>query len=235
MKWFKTKIVSTRWRTHDIREITFDVGGEIERFKPGQHIDIKLTAPDGYSAQRSYSIFSADYELPKLSIAFKVLPDGEVTSFLAQVDIGYELEMKGPIGDYFTYVDYDRPLLMLSGGVGVVPFISIIRSALSDFDATQMRLISSYRYKKDAVESRHLYEATQEYSDFTYVQTLTRDENLEDWENSGRITLDLIKRSAFKSEQEIMICGGGDFVEDVGQMIEESKVPYISIKTERFG
>src|SRR3712207_4866358 len=133
-------VVDTVWATPRAKSIFLDVpdwGGHL----PGQHLDIRLTAEDGYQAQRSYSIASPP-EYERVVITVEQLPDGEVSPYLAEeLRAGDHLELRGPIGGYFTWaVDQGGPLLLVAGGSGVVPLMAMIRHR----DRKSTRLNSSH-------------------------------------------------------------------------------------------
>ena len=116
-------------------------------FKAGQHVDIRLTAPDGYRAQRSYSIGSAPEDSPEVELTIERLDDGEVSPFFHDVaEVGDDIELRGPIGGHFVWEVADGgPLLLLGGGSGVVPLMSMIRDRASRHSRVPMVLLFSAR------------------------------------------------------------------------------------------
>jgi len=114
----------------NVMSLTFSLPN-FETPMAGQHYDIRLTAPDGYQAERSYSIASAPEEKGIVQYGIELLPGGEVSSYLSALAVGKQVEMRGPIGGHFTWsTDMPGPLIMIAGGSGMVPFMSMIRHHL---------------------------------------------------------------------------------------------------------
>ena len=115
------------------------------RHVAGQHYVLRLTAPDGYQASRSYSVASAPDDGGAIDLTVELLPDGEVSSFLHEVvEVGDELEVRGPIGGWFVWPG-DRPALFLGGGSGIVPLMSMLRAARAAERGPQTHLVASVR------------------------------------------------------------------------------------------
>ena len=151
LTWLVATVRETKDETATARTLILDVPGW-PGHQPGQHVTVKLTAEDGYSAQRSYSIASAsaaDY----LELTVQRVADGEVSSYLAEIARpGDQLELRGPIGGWFAWQQDDpRPLLLLAGGSGVVPLMSIIRSHEAVKSPTSVQLIYSARTPDDVI------------------------------------------------------------------------------------
>ena len=127
LSWTLGDVVELIDETPRVRTIALDVP-EWPGHRAGQHVDVRLTAEDGYQAQRSYSIASAP-EDDRLAITVEALPDGEVSSYLVgELRVGDKLELRGPIGGYFVWeADRTEPLLLVAGGSGMVPLMSMIR------------------------------------------------------------------------------------------------------------
>jgi ferredoxin-NADP reductase len=151
LTWLVATVRETKDETATARTLTLDVPGWPGQ-QPGQHVTVKLTAEDGYSAQRSYSIASAsaaDY----LELTVQRVADGEVSSYLAEIARpGDQFELRGPIGGWFAWQQDDpRPLLLLAGGSGVVPLMSIIRAHEAVKSPTSVQLIYSARTPDDVI------------------------------------------------------------------------------------
>src|SRR6185436_10614161 len=145
-------------------------------FIAGQHVDVRLTAPDGYQAQRSYSIASAPNE-GDVEIAVERLDDGEVSPFFHEVvAVGDKIEMRGPIGGHFNWSAGDRgPVLLVGGGSGVVPLVSILRHRMTAAPDVKMVLVYSARRWAEVVFRDELVRRMQDDPNFSLALTLTRE------------------------------------------------------------
>ncbi len=199
----------------------------------GQHVDVRLTADDGYQAQRSYSIASAP-EADRLELTVEELPDGEVSPYLVEeARPGDQFEVRGPIGGYFTWRAEDGgPLLLVAGGSGVVPLMAMIRhrgAARSDADA---RLLLSVKTRADIIYGSEL-----EASGVALHITLTR-EAPPDWAGgTGRVDLDLVRAVGPPPAEapHVYVCGPTPFVETAARLLVEAGHEPGRIRTERFG
>jgi ferredoxin-NADP reductase len=205
--------------------------------RAGQHVDVRLTAEDGYQAQRSYSIASGP-EDAELLLTIERLDDGEVSPYLIdELRPGDELELRGPIGGYFVW---DRssggPLLLIAGGSGVVPFRAMLRHHVAISSDAAVRLLYSAR-SLDEVLYRQDFESLMSDQGIGVHVALTRAWP-EDWDgHRGRISPELLRDVSWPPDQHplIYICGPTGFVEAVaGQLVEAGNDP-ARIKTERFG
>ena len=197
----------------------------------GQHIDVRLTAEDGYQAQRSYSIASAPDD-EHLVITVQRLDDGEVSPYLTQTLVpGDELELRGPIGGYFVWQEeLGGPLLLVAGGSGVVPLRAILRHHRAIASEVPARLLYSARTRGDLI-----YRA--ELAEYDTVVTLTN-EQPQDWDgHTGRINSDFLAETAWSPAQRplVFICGPTGFVEAVAEALVALGHSTTRIRTERFG
>src|SRR5438128_5294334 len=146
LTWQLAELVEVVAETPRVKTIVFDVPGAAGH-RAGQHLDVRLTAQDGYQAERSYSIASAPGD--RLAITVERLEDGEVSPYLVDVAReGDEFEVRGPIGGYFVWEDDGRPVLLVGGGSGVAPLMSMIRSSSG---STPIRLLYSSRTLEDVI------------------------------------------------------------------------------------
>ena len=145
LTWQVGTVTAVREETSTARTIGLDVP-QWPGHLAGQHVDVRLTAEDGYSAQRSYSIASAPGS-KQLELTVQRLPDGEVSSYLADVlEVGYPLELRGPIGGWFVWEpDTAAPVLLVAGGSGVVPLMAMIRTRTAAGSKAPFRLVYSVR------------------------------------------------------------------------------------------
>jgi ferredoxin-NADP reductase len=202
---------------------------------PGQHVDIRLTAPDGYTAQRSYSIASAP-ETPHLELVIERLPDGEVSTYLTQeLRAGDDLELRGPIGGYFIWhTGLPGPLQMVAGGSGVVPFLAMLDHHAAAESTLPARLLYSARSVDDVIARERLAQ-TQPGVDVTLALTRAAPDG---WTGlTSRIDKAALSQHSFApdSEPHVFVCGPTSFVEAVTSALIELGHPPTRIKTERFG
>jgi ferredoxin-NADP reductase len=205
----------------------------------GQHVDVRLTAPDGYSAVRSYSIASAPSSDGRIEITVDRLPNGEVSPYLTQeVMVGDELELRGPIGGWFVWrSDQMEPIQLVAGGSGIVPLMAMIRSRLSTGNSAPFRLLYSVR-EPAAVFYRDELLALSNQDDsvvITYAYTRVTPKN---WPRpAGRIDAPLVATGAWPStlRPTSYVCGPTSFVEHVTDLLIAAGHDRERIKTERFG
>ena len=204
-------------------ELRLDVHDRVDHL-PGQHYVVRLTAPDGYTAQRSYSIASAPGD-PLVELFVERLDDGEVSGYLADVvEPGDELEVRGPIGGWFVW-DGESPALLVAGGYGVVPFVAMLRHARAVGKADLLRI---------AVSSRTLAELpyAQELMDAGALIVLTREAH--GIRPAGRLTApDLVP--LWEPGQTAYVCGSAAFAEAASQLLMGLGVVAHDIRVERFG
>ena len=198
----------------------------------GQHLDVRLTADDGYVAERSYSIASAPSE--PVSITVQRLADGEVSPYLTQdFRAGDKLEVRGPIGGYFVWDGEPSPLLLVAGGSGVVPLRSMLRHRARIGSATPARLLYSARSLPDVIYRAEL--GSYQDVDLTYTLTQSRPPG---WTgHAGRVGLALLGDVAWPVDHDPIayVCGPTSFVEAVAQGLVMLGYPPARVKTERFG
>ena len=204
----------------------------------GQHVDIRLTAEDGYQAQRSYSIASAPDE-GRLALTVERLADGEVSPYLTDVlVVGDKLELRGPIGGYFVWeASEGGPVLLLGGGSGVVPLMAMIRHRRAAGSDAPMRLLYSAKHADDLIYREELEELAGRGNGFETFFTLTR-EQPDGWQGFGRrVDRELLDEVGWPAADDPLayVCGPTAFVEAVASALVDSGLPPHRIKTERFG
>ena len=204
--------------------------------RAGQHVDVRLTAEDGYQAERSYSIASAP-EDKQLVLTVERLEDGEVSPYLTdQLRPGDELELRGPIGGYFVWESSQGgPLLMIAGGSGVVPFRAMLRDWAAGAREVPARLLYSSRTLEDVIYRKEFERVAEEGAEVQL--TLTRQWPA-DWQgHRGRVDRDLLAEVAWPPHQRplIYVCGPTAFVEAVAEALVDAEHEPGRIKTERFG
>jgi ferredoxin-NADP reductase len=206
--------------------------------RPGQHLDVRLTAPDGYRAQRSYSI-AAPADGERLDLAVERLDDGEVSPYLnGELRVGDQIELRGPIGGYFVWEpSRGGPVLLVGGGSGVVPLMAMARARAWAGSTVRMRWLSSSRTFADVVYRAELERLAAAGDGFELFQTLTRGAP-EGWTgHRGRIDDRLLRDVAgpVESAGQIFVCGPTSFVEALSRTLVGLGHPAATIKTERFG
>ncbi len=208
-------------------------------FRPGQHVLVRLTAPDGYRAQRSYSIASAPSQSETLELTIERLADGEVSPFMHEVvEPGDEIELGGPIGDHFVWSpENGDPALLIGGGTGVVPFMSMLRQRAATGSNVPVTLVFSARARADLLFYDELSSLASSDKDVTFIATLTRETSAPGF-RTGRIDAALIAQviAAMKQPtQQVLICGSNPFVETATEGAIAAGIDPKHIKTERYG
>jgi ferredoxin-NADP reductase len=219
--------------TPRVRTIVFDVP-EWTGHRAGQHLDIRLTAEDGYQASREYSIASAPGE--PISITVERLDDGEVSPYLTEeLRTGDGIELRGPVGGYFVWdVEKGGPLLLVAGGSGVVPLRAMLRHRRRSGSDVPVRLLYSSRTLEDVIYREELDGAA---DGIQVVHTLTRAQP-PGWAGyARRVDAAMLGEVAWASDDEPLafVCGPTSFVEAVAGGLVELGYPPASVKTERFG
>ena len=207
--------------------------------QPGQHVDVRLTAEDGYQAQRSYSIASPPEETQRITLTIERLEDGEVSPYLVdELRLGDKLELRGPIGGYFVWkAQLGGPLLLVAGGSGIVPLMAMIRHRQRVGSNVATRLIHSSRFYEDIIYREELDRLARDGSMLEVVHTLTR-EQPPGWTGyHRRIDAGLLGEVAWPPEQRPLafICGPTQFVETAATGLLSLGYEPARIKTERFG
>ena len=190
---------------------------------PGQHYDVRLTAPDGYRAQRSYSVASSPVDEGEIELTVDRLDDGEVSPYFHDVVVeGDQVEVRGPFSSYFVWRG-ESPVLLLGGGSGVVPLMAMLRHRRRTMADVPMRLVYSVRSAEDVIYADELGDET--------VLTFTR-EPPDGWEgHTGRIDASLISDTTGTA----FVCGSNGFVESASDLALEAGFAPDQIRTERFG
>jgi ferredoxin-NADP reductase len=204
-------------------QLRLDVDGRMDHM-PGQHYVVRLTAPDGYTAQRSYSVASAPAD-PLVELFVERLDDGEVSTHLADVvEPGDELEVRGPIGGWFVW-DGETPALLVAGGFGVVPFVAMIRHArdLGRLDllriAVSARTLAELPYADELLGAGALVVLTREPHGIRPAGRLTDVDLLPLWEPG----------------QTAYVCGSASFADAAGQLLVGMGMRAEDIRVEQFG
>ena len=235
-EWLAAKVVDTRIETPRVRSLLFeppDWGGQ----RAGQHVDIRLTAEDGYQAQRSYSIGSAPLD-DHLVLTVERIEEGEVSPYLVDLaESGDELELRGPIGGYFVWEpSRGGPLQLAAGGSGIVPLMAMLRHRAAQKSSVPTRLLYSSRTFEEIIYRQELAQLAADPT-LMVAHTLTRRQP-PDWIGyRRRIDRAMLAEVTWPpSEQpQAFVCGPTALVESVATVLVELGHDPSRIKTERFG
>jgi ferredoxin-NADP reductase len=235
------------WLAADVREIVV----ETPRVKtirlsvpgwpghlPGQHVDVRLTAEDGYQAQRSYSIASPPEE-DGIALTVERLEDGEVSTFLTdELRAGDRLELRGPLGGYFTWtVEQGGPLALVAAGSGIVPLMAMIRYRAARASDIPTRLLCSWRTAEDVIYREEIARLVGRHNGLQVTHTLTRDAPA-DWRgHTRRIDREMLLEVFPGPEARPLayVCGPTPMVESVATLLVSLGHAPERIRTERFG
>jgi ferredoxin-NADP reductase len=234
LTWQLARVIEVTPETPTAKTLVLDAPDWVGH-RAGQHVDIRLTAEDGYQAQRSYSIASGP-EDDHLMLTVEEIGDGEVSPYLTEeLRTGDALELRGPIGGYFVWDGSERgPLQLFAGGSGVVPLRAMLRHRAATSNTTPARLVYSARTLEDVIYREEL---THPASDVDVHLALTRSWP-EDWTgHRGRVDAALLDSATWPASEapEIYICGPTGFVEAISrQLVARGHAPG-RVKTERFG
>ena len=245
INWRPATVIEVVKETSETRTLILDVPGW-PGHRAGQHVDVRLTAEDGYQAERSYSIASPP-EDTYVALTIERLDDGEVSPYLSdELHSGDKLELRGPIGGYFVWdISTGGPLFLVGGGSGIVPLMAMLRhrdAALATADADtrnrlRARLLYSSRRWDDVIYRDELARLAQKDSTLSVTHTLTR-EAPEGWTGfRRRIDRAMLEEVGWPATEEprVFVCGPTPLVEAVsGVLVELGHAPGL-VKTERFG
>jgi ferredoxin-NADP reductase len=235
--WRLGEVVDVVPETPRTRSLVLEVPGW-EGHRAGQHVDVRLTAPDGYRAQRSYSVASAP-EDGRLALTVDRLDDGEVSPYLTdELVAGDKLELRGPIGGWFVWEAKDGgPLLLVGGGSGVVPLMAMIRHRAAVGSEVPTRLVYSSRSYEEVIYREELEKLAAGDDGLEVIHTLTRSRP-KGWEGyDRRIDAQMLEEVGWTPEEGPLafVCGPTPLVEAMGSALVELGHDPARVKTERFG
>jgi ferredoxin-NADP reductase len=238
LTWQIGEVVSIQPETKHVKSIMFDVP-RWPGHRAGQHIDVRLTAEDGYQAERSYSLASPPEDAQQVTITVERLEDGEVSPYLVdELRIGDKIELRGPIGGYFVWeARMARPLLLVAGGSGIVPLMAMIRYRQAVKSRVPVRLLYSSPSYEEIIYRDELDQLAHSGAALEIIYTLTRSVP-PGWNGyQRRIDLEMFRDIAWSdSEQPLTyICGPTSFVETAASDLIALGYGPGRIKTERFG
>jgi ferredoxin-NADP reductase len=233
--WRAATVVGLRRETPSASTLLFEVE-DWPGHLAGQHVDIRLTAEDGYQAERSYSLASPP-EDPQLALTVERITDGEVSPYLTdELRAGDELELRGPIGGYFTWQVADGgPLVLLAGGSGLVPLMAMLRHRARASSDVEARLLVSARSWDDVLYRDELAELGDDGVMVRYTLTREQPPGWTEW--TGRVNDEMLRDldSDQARQRRVYVCGPTGFVESVAELLVGLGHDPHAIKTERFG
>jgi ferredoxin-NADP reductase len=238
LSWQLGQVVAIQEETARAKSITLAVP-HWNGHRPGQHVDVRLTAEDGYQAERSYSIASAPKQEPRVTLTVERIDDGEVSPYLTgELRVGDQLELRGPIGGYFVWEEQmGGPLSLIAGGSGIVPLMAMIRSWAATGSTIPIRLLYSSRSYPEVIYRDELARLGKGKTNLEVVYTLT-------WEQPPgwagyrrRIDPEMLREVTWPVDQRpwLFICGPTPFVETAASSLVTLGYESGRIKTERFG
>jgi ferredoxin-NADP reductase len=235
LTWRVAELVDVVVETPRVKTLVFDVPGW-PGHRAGQHVDVRLTAEDGYQAQRSYSIASApNGTLVELTV--ELVDDGEVSPYLTdELQVGDRIELRGPVGGYFVWEPAQGgPLLLVAGGSGVVPLMAMIRARDAAESGAETRLLLSSRGWDDVIYRDELERRAGD--GLTVVHTLTRSQPPGWTGYTRRVDAEMLAEVVPGPTERplIYVCGPTPFVETVAEALVGLRHDPQAIKTERFG
>ena len=237
LRWRIGEVVETSPETPRAKSIFLDVPGW-EGHEAGQHVDLRLTAEDGYQAQRSYSIASAP-EDGRLGLLVERLEDGEVSPYLTdEIRTGDRLELRGPIGGWFTWrAEEGGPLLLVAAGSGIAPLMAMLRHRAASGSDAPCRLLYSSRSREETIFAEELDWLSEEDDTLQVFHTLTRSRPAGWTGYDRRIDEEMIKEVAPSPDEGplVFVCGPTPLVEAVATALVNLGHDPAHVKTERFG
>ena len=235
MNWRVAEVVNVVPETPRVKTVAFDVAGW-PGHRAGQHVDVRLTAEDGYQAQRSYSIASVP-DGTRLQLTVERLEDGEVSPYLTDgLRPGDRIELRGPVGGWFVWEPAQGgPLLLVAGGSGVVPLMAMIRARAVAGSDVDTRLLFSSRSWEDVIYREELERRGGD--GLTVVHTLTRSQPSGWTGYARRVDAEMLAEVGPSPAElpRVYVCGPTPFVEAVAEALVQLGHEPHRVKTERFG
>jgi ferredoxin-NADP reductase len=235
LPWRVARVVDSEPETASAQTIGLTVPGWNGHLA-GQHIDLKLTAEDGYSAQRSYSL-SRPVDGERIELTVQRIADGEVSPYLVEVPAGNEIELRGPIGGWFVWrPDEEARVLLVGGGSGIVPLMAMLRQRVTAGSA-DFRLVYSVRSPADVFYAQELIRLERECGWLQVALAYTRTATRETARPPGRVGYRDLAPPGWTPDHgtRVYVCGPTGFVESVTENLIEHGHQPSAIRTERFG
>jgi len=238
ISWQLATVTAIRDETPSVRSLSLHAGSW-SGHRPGQHIDLRLTAEDGYSVERSYSIASEPERTDAVEITVERIEEGEVSPFLHDVMVvGDSIELRGPIGGYFVWeAALGGPLLLVAGGSGVVPLMAMLRHRTRAGSTVPTRLLLSSRHLEEIIYREELEGLVSNADGLEVFHTLTRSQP-PGWSGfdrriDGRMLAEVLEPLGISARA--YVCGPTALVETAANALVRLGLPPDRIRTERFG
>jgi ferredoxin-NADP reductase len=235
LTWQVGTVTEVREETETARTLVVDVP-DWPGHLPGQHLDVRLTAPDGYRASRSYSLASA-WTGETIELTVEQVPDGEVSPYLVEViKVGDPLEVRGPVGGWFVWrPEQPGPIQLIAGGSGVVPLMAILRAHAAAGSTIPAKLLYSVRRPTSVIYAADLKEIAA--SDDVEITFAYSREAPPGEPRVGRVDAELLDAITFsaKDQPTTYVCGPTPFVEAVADLLVAAGHDPSRVRTERFG
>jgi ferredoxin-NADP reductase len=236
--WQLATVAASRDETPSVRTIAFSLPQWTGHLS-GQHVDVRLTSDDGYQAERSYSIASPSGRTALIEITIERITNGEVSPFLTeQLALGDTIELRGPLGGYFTWSPENHaPLMLIAGGSGIVPLMSMLRTRTKAVNRPPARLLYSSRRFEEIIYRSELDSLVAANDGFSIASALTRGAPANWNGETRRVDGEMLAKYTFPAAQAPynFVCGPTSFVETVADRLVGLGHQESAIKTERFG
>ena len=238
LEWQAGTVTAIRPETPQTKSFTFALPKWMAH-RPGQHYDVRLTAPDGYRTERSYSIASTPERLGEVELTVERIPDGEVSPYLHDVLMrGDQLELRGPIGGYFVWeVSLGGPLMLVAGGSGIVPLMAMLRHRAAQHSTVPARILYSSRTAEDVIYREELDGMAAGDHAFEAFYTFTRQPPVGWTGYRRRIDAAMLAEvmKPFAGRARVYVCGPTLLVEAVANSLVQMELPIEQIRSERLG
>jgi ferredoxin-NADP reductase len=238
VRWQNAVITEIIARTPKIKSYFFRLS-EPFIWAAGQHVDVRLTAPSGYRAMRSYSIAGAR-DRYEIELAIELLQDGEVSTFFHEIAaVGDTIELRGPLGGHFVWSETEGgPLLLAGGGSGVVPLMAMVRRREAAARTVPIALLCSARSWDDVLYREELIELAERHNGLSLVLTLTRERPRRPGDFNRRVDASMmiaVLSQLPAPPKYVFVCGSNHFVNAAADGAVASGIPARIIRTERYG
>ncbi|GBD48763.1 FAD-binding oxidoreductase [Methylopila sp. Yamaguchi] len=237
--WRSATIVEAAPLTPRVKRVVLGLDPPL-RFRAGQHVDLRLTAPDGYQARRSYSIASGPETPDRLELAIEKLDDGEVSPFFHEVaEVGDAIDLRGPIGGHFVWsVEDGGPLLLIGAGSGVAPLMSMVRHRAARGDRTPAALLLGARTAAEAPYREELLALAAADPSLGILFLLSRESAHGPFDRAGRVDAASVRAATAGwpgPARHVFVCGSNAFVNAAAEAALSGGAPPGSVRTERYG